>query len=38
MTAEPVTAIDRHLRVGRSTLYRPLDLEHQAAAQDARTS
>jgi hypothetical protein len=27
----PVTAIARHLRVGRSTLYRALDLEHEAA-------
>jgi hypothetical protein len=29
---EPVTAIARHLRVGRSTLHRALDLEHGAAA------
>jgi DNA invertase Pin-like site-specific DNA recombinase len=29
---EPVTAIARHLRVGRSTLYRALDPEHPAAA------
>ena len=29
---EPVTAIARHLRVGRSTQYRALDLEHGAAA------
>ena len=26
---EPVTAIARHLHVGRSTLYRALDLEHE---------
>jgi len=29
---ESVTVIARHLRVGRSTLYRALDLEHGAAA------
>jgi len=32
---EPVTAIARHLRVGRSTLYRALDLEQGAAAWQA---
>jgi DNA invertase Pin-like site-specific DNA recombinase len=30
---EPVTQIARHLRVGRSTLYRALDLEHEAAVR-----
>jgi hypothetical protein len=30
-----VTVIARHLRVGRSTLYRALDLEHDAAAGHA---
>ena len=29
---ESVTAIARHLRIGRSTLYRALDLEHGTAA------
>jgi DNA invertase Pin-like site-specific DNA recombinase len=29
---EPVTAIARHMKIGRSTLYRALDLEHKAAA------
>jgi hypothetical protein len=29
---ESLTAIARHLRVGRPTLYRALDLEHEAAA------
>jgi hypothetical protein len=32
---ESVAAIARYLRVGRSTLYRALDLEHDAAAWQA---
>ncbi len=33
---ESVTAIARHLQVGRSTLYRALDLEHEVAAVHGR--
>ena len=32
---ESVTAIARHLKIGRSTLYRALEVEHAAAAGHA---
>ncbi len=35
---EPVTAIARHLGVGRSTLYRALDLDHEAAVRRDKSS